>query len=312
MAASKTDATTPPRRLLRKRSLLLIGSVPAIFAFACWRLTEPFESLRADPGLNPSIADVPKVEAIAVSKPSVVWPVNRLEGDAAKSLLLDVLDVATDRLSHVSGYTATFRKQERLKGRLGPVQTLAMKVRHQPFALYLKFLSPQAGKEVVYAEGRHDNKLIAHSGGFSRLLVPRLAVPPDHPLALLDSRHPVTEAGLANLAARLVKFRKMDLTDADAETILDRVTDAEGQDWLRSVHLHTVRDDTRPFAKIEVLYEPKTFIPMRIRNFDWPAPGQGIELPLAEHYIYDKVDFDSQLSARDFDPANPEYAFHRY
>ena len=69
----------------------------------------------------------------------------------------------------------------------------------KPFAVYLKFLAPQAGKEVVYAEGHHENKVIAHSGGLARLLVPRLAVAPDHPLALADSRHAVTEAGVANL-----------------------------------------------------------------------------------------------------------------
>ena len=85
-----------------------------------------------------------------------------------------------------------------------------------------------------------------------------------------------------------------------------------GQDWLRSIHLHSVRDEARPFARIEVLYESKTFIPMQIRNFDWPNPGQSGELLLAEEYVYKNVDFESQLSALDFDPANPSYAFHRY
>ena len=54
-----------------------------------------------------------------------------------------------------------------------------MKVRNRPFAIYLKFLAPKAGKEVVYAEGHHDNKVIAHNGDWTRKLVPRLAVAPD-------------------------------------------------------------------------------------------------------------------------------------
>ena len=69
-----------------------------------------------------------------------------------------------------------------------PEQTLAMKVRNRPFAIYLKFLAPKAGKEVVYAEGHHDNKVIAHNGDWTRKLVPRLAVAPDS--AARPGRHP--------------------------------------------------------------------------------------------------------------------------
>ncbi len=126
--------------------------------------------------------------------------------------------IGRDGSTQVEGYTATFRKQERIGGKLGPEQTLAMKVRNRPFAIYLKFLAPKAGKEVVYAEGHHDNKVIAHNGDWTRRLVPRLAVAPDSPLALADSRHPVTEAGLVNLPDKLLHFRKLDMGDPDAVT----------------------------------------------------------------------------------------------
>jgi hypothetical protein len=240
------------------------------------------------------------------------WPRERLEGARAKALLLDVLLAAAERLNRVDGYTATFQKQERIKGTLGPVQRLAMKVRHRPFAVYFKFLAPQAGKEVVYAEGHHDNKMIAHAGGVARLLVPRLAVAPDHPLALADARHPVTEAGLANLTAKLIGFRRKDLDDPEAETVLDRSRDDSGREWLRSVHLHPKPHPGRPFARVEVLYDPETFFPVDIRSYDWPAPGASDEPPLAEHYRYEDLDLDARLTTLDFDPANPAYAFHRY
>ena len=303
--------TFPPQRV-RWRRWLLYGMVPAALALAAWWLTEPLEQQDTSIAGVISPGHTSPTGVNSTTKSEVVWPASELGGDAAKTLVLDALLVANEQLNRHQGYTATLVKQERLKGKLGPVQTLAMKVRRQPFAVYFKFLSPQAGKEVVYAEGHYDNKLIAHSGGVARLLVPRLAVPPDHPLALADSRHPVTEAGLANLVERLLKFRRLDMTDSDAKTILDRVTDSSGRDWLRSVHLHTVPDHSRPFARIEVLYDSKTFIPLQIRNFDWPNPGHSGDLLLAEEYVYQNVDFDSRLSALDFDPANPNYAFHRY
>jgi hypothetical protein len=144
------------------------------------------------------------------------------------------------------------------------------------------------------------------------MLVPRLAVPPDHPLALVDSRHPITEAGIANLTTRLIHYRRMDLGDPEAETVLDRVTDPQGRTRPRSVHTHPHQNPDRPFARIEVLYDPETFFPIDIRNYEWPGPGQTGDLLLAEHYLYEDLDLDASLTALDFDPANPDYAFHRY
>jgi Protein of unknown function (DUF1571) len=187
-----------------------------------------------------------------------------------------------------------------------------MKVRHRPFAVYMKFLEPQKGKEVVYAEGYRDNKVIAHGGGLTRWLVPRLALAPDHPLALADSRHPVTEAGLAKLTSKLVQFRQMDLIDPEAVTVLDRVTDERGRLRLRSIHSHRKFHADRPFARVVVLYDPSSFFPIDIQSYDWPDPQAPDALKLAEHYAYEEIKFDAALTVLDFDPANPSYAFHRY
>ena len=127
-----------------------------------------------------------------------------------------------------------------------PEQTLAMKVRHRPFAVYLKFLAPKEGKEVVYAEGHHENKVITHTPGVVGWLIPRLAVPPDSPQVLAESRHPITEAGLANLTKKLIGFRRMDLDDPEAVTILDRTTGPDGRAWLRSLHTHPRKDRNAP------------------------------------------------------------------
>ncbi len=231
---------------------------------------------------------------------------------AAKTLLLTTLLDVDARLKKVDGYTATFHKQERIGGELRPEQTLSMKVRQRPFAVYFKFLAPTQGKEVVYAEGHHDNKVIAHSTGVSRWLVPRLAVPPDHPLALADTRHSVTEAGLANLTEKLIGFRRLDLEDPDAVTVLDRTTDSEGRQWLRSIHTHPHQRGGRPFARVEVLYDPESRFPLAIKNFDWPTPDHKGDLLLAERYFYEDLNVTAPLSALDFDPANPSYSFHRY
>lgn len=309
MIAGLNHEETPARR--SRRGWLGLPVVAFAIAFASWYFTAPLTDAGGS-GSPAAAAQAVVIGADAPARPPLVWPEQRLEGQAAKQLLLDALLAAAEKLDTIEGYTATFRKQERLKGTLGLSQTLEMKVRQRPFAIYLKFLTPSAGKEVVYADGHYDNKVIAHGVGISRLLVPRLALAPDHPLALADSRHPVTEAGLAHLTARLIRYRQLDLHQPEAETILDRVTDAKGREWYRSIHRHRHRVAERPFAEVYVLYDPETLIPMDIRNFDWPEPGQTGPLQLAEHYSYEDVDFDSGLTALDFDPANPNYSFQRY
>jgi hypothetical protein len=315
MAASlnRTATAVPGRSRRRWVWFFVFVFVPACFAATCWWLTEPLKD-RSRPGAPMvSAPPVPLATAeVESAKAAPSWPEGKLEGIAAKRLLLRALVQAGERLNKVESYTATFHKQERIKGKLGPEQTLAMKVRQRPFAVYLKFLAPTHGKEVVYAEGHHDNKVIAHGGGVARFLVPRLAVPPEHPLALADSRHAVTEVGLANLTSRLIHFREKDLEDDEAITLLDRVTDCKGRSRLRSVHFHPTFHEGRPFAKVEVLYEPGTFLPLEIHNYDWPRPGHEGDLLLAEHYAYEDLRLDATLTAMDFDPANPDYAFHRY
>lgn len=302
-----------PARVLKRRWWLALLSIPLGIAAASWWLTEPLTDHGA-PVLSSTTVPVPITgdEKKAVAKAPLVWPETRLDGMPAKVLNLEALLVAAERLNTVGSYTATFRKRERIKGNLGPEQTLAMKVRQKPFAIYCKFLKPTEGKEVVYAEGHHDNKLIVHAGGMSRFLLPRVALAPDHPLALADARHPLTEAGISNLTTRLIGYRRLDLNDPEAETALDRVVDSEGRAWLRSVHTHPKQNPDRPFARIEVLYDPKTFLPMDIRSFDWPKSGETGELSMAEHYSYANLDLDASLNALDFDPANPAYSFHRY
>ncbi|HEX8199988.1 MAG TPA: DUF1571 domain-containing protein [Isosphaeraceae bacterium] len=307
----RPSSVTP---LLRRRWFWLCASVPALVAFACWWFTEPLEDAGAVAlAPRPPRAATPAPAAAPPPPVALTWPEETVAGDEAKRRLLEILLACQARLDSVEGYTATFRKQERMRGRLGPEQTLSMKVRHRPFAIYLKFLAPKAGKEVVYAEGRHDNKVIAHNGDWTRRLIPRLAVAPTDPLALADSRHPITDAGLFNLTDRLISFRRMDLDDPDAVTVLDRIVDADGRVRLRSVHTHPRQKPERPFARVEVLYDPETWLPVQMTGYDWPAaPDHSGELDLAERYTYDDVRLDAPLSDLDFDPANPEYAFTRF
>lgn len=293
-----------PRRWLVPVGVLASAVVGLSLAFTA-RLEPPVEDRAlAEPDAERVAEAKSRIEALA-------WPEETLSGMRAKQLLLDVLLAAERRLDAVGGYTATLYKQERLKGKLGPDQRVELKVRHEPFAIYMKFLEPDKGKEVVYATGRYDDNIIAHGGGLSRAILPRLKVKPDSALALAGNRHPITDAGLLNLTRKLIRFRRWDLVDEDAGTILDRFTDEAGRTFLRSIHTHTVPHPDRPFAYVEVLYDPESKLPVRFMGHDWPE-SSAENPPLGEKYVYEDIDLDAPLTDLDFDPANPAYGFHRF
>lgn len=292
------------------RWVMALMPLPIVgLALTSWILTAPAELRRTSPGISPA---APAPIVVSAARTALTWPRERIEGDPAKEFLLDALLAAKERLEAIPAYTATFRKRERVGGRLNAEQTLALKLRHHPFAIYLKFLKPRLGKEAIYAEGFNDDCVIGHNADITRWLVPRVKVAPTDPVALADNRHPITDAGIANLTAKLIYYRRLDMNDPNAVTILDWETDEHGRRWAWSLHTHPDPSSDRPFARVEVRYDPETFFPVRILSYDWPRPGHNGDLELAEQYTYDDLNLRATLTDRDFDPANPEYGFSRF
>src|SRR5271165_1551203 len=78
---------------------------------------------------------------------------------------------------------------------------------------------------------------------------------------------------------------------------------------MATVHPHPSPVPARAAARpIGDSVRPASRLPLRFTGFDWPADGNA-EKPLGERYCYDDLDLDAVLSAKDFDPANPEYEF---
>ena len=109
----------------------------------------------------------------------------------------------------------------------------------------------------------------------------------------------------------MIHYRRLDLAEPEAITVLDRTETPDERRWLRSTHLHPVYRQGRPFVESQVLYNPETAIPLRFTGYDWPVPGEK-DRPLGERYCYDELRLDIVVSDSDFDPANPEYSFHRF
>jgi Protein of unknown function (DUF1571) len=96
----------------------------------------------------------------------------------------------------VQGYELTFKKQERIGGKLQPSETIAVKFREEPFSVLFEWLKGERlAKKTLFVRGENDNKLLVKPAGVLSLagIVER---DPEGEQAKQSGRYPLTEFGL--------------------------------------------------------------------------------------------------------------------
>lgn len=202
----------------------------------------------------------------------------------------------------VEDYTATFSKQERVRGRLLAKETMSLKFA-RPFRVYLKWIAGKhEGQEVLFSEGWNDGKIRAHTGSFPDITVD---LAPDGSLAMRGNRHPITDFGLGNTItilardARLAAVRPQDNVayyDLGVSTVAGVkarcvFTTTPGHRW--SVYYG---------AKARLCVDQKRDLPVRITV--WDAEGA-----MLEDYTFQSLKLNVGLGDADFSPDNGEYGF---
>jgi outer membrane lipoprotein-sorting protein len=203
--------------------------------------------------------------------------------------------------SQVQDYTATFYKQERVKGRLLTRETMQLKFR-KPFGVYLRWTDAFEGREALYVRGWNDDKIRAHQGSFPDVTVD---LRPEASLAMRGNRHPITQLGFGEVIklmvrdARLSEARPQDgvvYTDLGESTVYgarSRCIEATAP----------VRNYSPYYAtRAKICFNVKTKMPTRITIWD----GEDNQI---EDYGFEDVKLNVGLTDADFDPENPAYNF---
>jgi hypothetical protein len=202
----------------------------------------------------------------------------------------------------VQDYTATFYKQERVKGRLQDQETMQLKFR-KPFGVYLRWVGGDFdGREVLYVRGWNDDKIRAHQGSFPDVTV---NLRPDSSLAMRGNRHPITKVGFGEVIKLMVRDARLSaVRPQDGVKYLDHgesTVHGAPQPLHRGHHpgLH-YSPYYAPRAKI--CFNVQTKMPTEISIWD-------SENELIEQYSYADVRLNVGLGDADFDPENPDYNF---
>jgi hypothetical protein len=208
-------------------------------------------------------------------------------------------------------------KQERVGDKLLDEELMRIKVRHGqagqsppvPKSFYLLFEKPRSmtGREVIWVEGRNENKLVAHEGGLLNVI--RANLNPTGLLAMRGNRYPITELGIETLVMRMLEKGQRDRQYDECTVDIDRDMEVDG-------HKCTVVTITHPhprahfeFFQAKIYIDDEIDLPIGYEGFIWPDDDSAGEPVLLERYFYRDLKINVGLTDLDFDPDNPDYSF---
>ena len=295
------------RSLIRPRTiaLLLVSSVasPAL-ALELSTLVEPVLRIahEAPAGQATQVAS-----RIAVAKTQPPFDLTQLSDEHP---LMPALRMAKQSMqtidTRIHDYNAILIKQERVDGTLMPKEVAYVKVRHQPFSVYMYFLGENKGRECLYNSTTSDDpgKLIARDCGFKKRLG-KFTLDPEAPLAMRGQKYPIMKLGLRELTNELITVASKDIQFQECEVRHGQGT-MEGRaiTWLEVVH-PTKRSNFR-FYKAQVFIDNELQVPVRYNAYTWPKEPGG-EPELEESYTYHKLKINNGYTDTDFDQDNPKY-----
>ena len=203
--------------------------------------------------------------------------------------------------ARINDYTATFRKQERVDGRLLPEETIFLKFQ-KPLKVYMKWIEdPSKGTEALYADGSNGNKLLVHRGGLLGILT--LSLDPRGSLALTKNRHPITEVGLGFLIDGLKRNIRAALLHGELEVIRLAEESFRGRSTMVVEAKFAPRAGRTYYASRMICHiDTELMLPIGAAFYDERDA-------LFERYSYSDVKLNVGLTPLDFSRENTAYRF---
>ena len=213
-----------------------------------------------------------------------------------------------DAIAAVRDYEALFTKRE-LVGRTMYTGQMAIKLRHQPFGVYLRFVDANNGREVIYAGPRYRNQLQAHEPpGSIRNIVGTLSLDPMSSQAMAEGRHPITQIGMLKMVNALIDQWEAEKKFGETDCQFYPNAKLQGIDCQVCESTHPVPRRQFTFHRSRLYIDKKTNFPVRIEQWGFPPAGGG-QPYLIEEYTYTDVKPNVGLTDTDFDIRNRRYHF---
>lgn len=210
-----------------------------------------------------------------------------------------IISDAIRSYDQVTDYTCLFYKKELVKDKYVEQKNIIVKHR-KPSSFYLKWTEgDEKGTEVIYVEGRNNNKLTAHKGGLLKWLTVNLD--PGGSVAMKDNRHTVLDAHIGKIIDICDKNHKLarQLGVGTFERCGEKMIGGRAVTCIKA----TFPDDRRFYGGVNYIYSDKEYkFPVAVEIYGWNNE-------LLEKYEYTRIKLNVGLTDKDFDPKNKEYEF---
>jgi hypothetical protein len=216
-----------------------------------------------------------------------------------KSALVEAIDLAKAslvELEKAKDYTCTFTKKERVGNRLHE-STMAVKCRHEPFSVYMKFAKPSSGRQVLFVDGTNDGKMLVQEGGLAGW-AGTFTLKLDDSKVMAENRYPITNFGMAALMKVCIEHWER---EAQYDEIQVRLSDVR-LGTIDCQLLEIVRPQFRQgmtYSQTRVWFAKDSRFPIHIENHGFAPPGK--PAPLLEEYTYSNITINAGLKDADFD-----------
>lgn len=272
------------------------------------------EQAAAQPAVQPAAEPQPAQVAARIVEPAAPQAPFNLDPIPGQHPLVPALRVAEESLQHIDAniqdYQAVLIKRERIDGELMDREVAFVKVRHQPFSVYMFFLSPNKGQECLYVAGPNgaEGRIHALGSGLKRKFGVFEFGPHDR-MVMKGQKYPITKLGVRNLTSELVDVATNDINFGECEVqvsqnVLGTTTGPKRPVTVLEVTHPTPRRNFR-FYKAQVFIDNELRVPIRYAAYMWPEKA-GEAPPLEEEYTYLDLKINNGFNDATFSKDNPE------
>lgn len=248
--------------------------------------------------------------AAATAAAKVTFDMTQKPGEHPLAPVLRALKTSQEQIDrNIHDYSCTLVKRERVEGELGDPQYIFLKVMHQPFSVYMSFIKPYAGREVVYVAGQNDGKLLVLDAGFTRMLG-KIPLDPNGTRAMSGQKHPITDVGMRNLTEKLSKMWQSESQFAECNVTTQPDSKINNRPALMVQVVHPIPRQNFKFHAARLFFDNELGVPIHFDAYLWPAK-EGSDPPLDESYTYTNLKVNNGFTARDFDPTNNPEIFKK-
>ncbi|MBN1903904.1 MAG: DUF1571 domain-containing protein [Deltaproteobacteria bacterium] len=203
------------------------------------------------------------------------------------------------KFEQVKDFTCTLEKKVNKNGTIYYDPEIRAKCK-KPAHYYFKWVKGRfEGQEVIFDQGRNNNKIVGHSGGLFGFIT--LRIDPEGSIAMKRNHHPLKRSGLVKIYDILEdSYARHKETGAGTIGLAGEGIVDDRAVWI----IRGVFPPDMGFynAKITLSLDKEHLLPLKVTVYDWSGE-------LYEEYIFHNLKFNVGLNEKDFDPENDKYNF---